>query len=52
MGLKDALYLLENEGYKVTFSGTGKGPHTESVGRDNSWQRKQDNINFEIDKRT
>lgn len=24
MGLKDALYLLENEGYKVTFSGTGR----------------------------
>ena len=24
MGLKDALYLLENEGYKVSFSGAGK----------------------------
>ena len=24
MGLRDALYLLENEGYKVTFSGKGK----------------------------
>ena len=24
MGLKDALYLLENEGYKVTFTGSGR----------------------------
>lgn len=24
MGLKDALYLLENEGYRVTFSGSGR----------------------------
>lgn len=24
MGLKDALYLLENEGYKVSFSGSGR----------------------------
>lgn len=24
MGLKDALYLLENEGYKVTFKGSGR----------------------------
>ena len=24
MGIKDALYLLENEGYKVSFSGAGK----------------------------
>lgn len=24
MGLKDALYLLENEGYKVTFTGAGR----------------------------
>ena len=24
MGLKDALYLLENEGYKVNFSGSGR----------------------------
>jgi cell division protein FtsI (penicillin-binding protein 3) len=24
MGLKDAVYLLENNGYKVTFQGYGK----------------------------
>ena len=24
MGLKDAIYLLENNGYKVTFNGYGK----------------------------
>jgi len=46
MGLRDALYILENQGYKVKF--TGKGRVVAQTPAPGAWAEKNSIINIQL----